>query len=45
MVCPDQQQAFANISLSRQTAVDRVTDLAGDLNERVNSFNCHRTVS
>lgn len=42
LVCPEKRQAFANISLSRNTVAERIEDLAGDLNnqlkDRVKSF-------
>ncbi|KAM3850917.1 general transcription factor II-I repeat domain-containing protein 2A-like [Vipera latastei] len=31
VMCPDQKQAFSNISLSRNTVVDRICELATDL--------------
>ena len=42
LVCPEKRQAFANISLSRNTVAERIGELAGDLNsqlkDKVKSF-------
>ena len=42
LVCPDKRQAFANISLTRNTVADRISDLSTDLDSqlkrKVNSF-------
>ncbi|KAI7800955.1 putative general transcription factor II-I repeat domain-containing protein 2-like [Triplophysa rosa] len=42
LVCPEKKQAFASISLSRNTVAERIEDLAGDLNrqlkDKVKSF-------
>lgn len=32
LVCPEKKQAFASISLSRNTVAERIEDLARDLN-------------
>lgn len=34
-VCPDQIQTFQNVSLSRNTMADRVTELAGNLSTQL----------
>lgn len=34
-VCPDQMQAFKNVSLSRNTIADRVKELAGNLSDQL----------
>lgn len=31
IVCPEKRQAFANISLTRNTVADRISDLSADL--------------
>lgn len=42
VVCPDKRQAFANISLSRNTVAERATELSGDISsqmtEKVKTF-------
>lgn len=35
IVCPDKRQAFANISLTRNSVADRISDLAGDLESQI----------
>ena len=34
IVCPEKRQAFANISLTRNTVTDRIADLAADLDSQ-----------
>lgn len=34
-VCPDQRQAFANISLTRNTVADRISELSADLDNQL----------
>ena len=34
IVCPDKRQTFANISLTRNTVADRISDLAADLDSQ-----------
>ena len=34
-VCPEKRQAFVNISLTRNTVADRISDLAGDLDNQL----------
>lgn len=36
IVCPDKRQSFANISLTRNSVADRISDLAGDLDTQIN---------
>lgn len=42
VVCPEKRPAFANISLTRNTVADRVTELSSDLSsqmkEKIKSF-------
>lgn len=39
-VCPDQIQTFKNVSLSRNTIVDRVKELAGNLETQLAEETC-----
>ena len=36
VVFPEKRSAFANISLSKNTVADRVTELSGDLGSQIN---------
>ena len=36
IVCPEKRQAFANISLTRNTVADRISDLSADLDSQMN---------
>lgn len=36
MVCPEKRQAFANISLTRNTVADRISDILADLESQLN---------
>ena len=35
LVCPEKRQAFANISLTRNTIADRISDLSADLDSQL----------
>lgn len=35
IVCPEKRQAFANISLTRNTVADRISDLSADLDSQL----------
>lgn len=35
MVCPEKRQAFANISLTRNTGADRISDILADLESQL----------
>lgn len=35
IVCPEKRQAFANISLTRNTVADRISDLSVDLDSQL----------
>lgn len=40
IVCPDKRQAFENISLSANTVVERINELANDLQKQLTRLSC-----